>query len=728
MKKNGTQIIVIIIILAGALAGLTSLARPELIPASGPVTDYSAERAMEHVEAISQAPHPPGSEEIERVRTYILGQLEAMGLTPEVQDTAIAVPKGSSVFATSVKNIITRIPGTDSTKAILLDGHYDTREMTPGASDCGSCVATVLETARAIMAGAPLQNDVILLLTDNEEYGGGLGAAAFVDSHPLADEVGMVLNFEGLGSTGPSRLFQTGPNSGWAVREVGKVTSHPVGQSWFYEIFRLTPIGTDLTWFSDAGIPGLNFGYWAKGTDYHTLRDNPETIDLRSLQHHGSYALALTQHFGNQDLNAVQDSQGDVVYFSLFYKVFLSYASAWAIPLAILTGLLLVVIAVFGVRSEQLTVRGALKGLGGFLLSLLASSGLATGIWFGAVQLHSEYQAMLTYRGLLYNAHFYVYAYAAMAIAIAAAILVWLRRKSSVMDLSFGAMLFWWLMVLVTSILMPGFSYLFTWPLLFSALALGWVLWRSPSHKEIILTVGVLPGVILFAPFIYVLFNFALAPIIGTIGLFVSLLLGLLIPQLDLLTRTNKWRLTWVTLSICAVFLVIGSLTAGFDADHPGPNEVAYLLNADSGEATWFSGGPIQDDWTRQFFSSEPERGTVGELFPIAKRSRFPIMQGEAPSIALEAPKVEVLDDQTSGSVRTLQLSLSSPRGAPVIMLDVEPYAAVQAIIFDGKRIEVTESVRDLWSLMDLKSPWNLIHIKRSASRSVIKPGNWFRR
>jgi hypothetical protein len=162
-----------------------------------------------------------------------------------------------------------------------------------------------------------------------------------------------------------------------------------------------------------------------------------------------------------------------------------------------------------------------------------------------------------------------------------------------------------------------------------------------------------------------------------------------------------------VTLSICAVFLVIGSLTASFDADHPRPNAVAYILDADSGQATWFSGGPIQDSWTQQFFSTEPERGTVGELFPIVQRSGFPIMQGEAPSIALEAPKVEVLDDQISGSVRTLQLSLSSPRGAPVIMLDVEPYAAVQAIIFDGKRIEATESERDLWSLTYYAVPTN---------------------
>ncbi|MFC1879114.1 hypothetical protein ACFLZW_04310 [Chloroflexota bacterium] len=104
--RNRSHIIIIILILAGALAGMTSLIRPKVLPTSGPATDFSAERAMEHVEAISQAPHPPGSEEIERVRTYIIAELQAMGLYPEVQETTVAVPHGTTVNATAVKNII----------------------------------------------------------------------------------------------------------------------------------------------------------------------------------------------------------------------------------------------------------------------------------------------------------------------------------------------------------------------------------------------------------------------------------------------------------------------------------------------------------------------------------------------------------------------------------------------------------------------------------------------
>lgn len=661
MKNKINTIIVIILIVAGVLAGLSSLVRPDILPASAPATDFSAERALEHVSAISQAPHPPGSEEIERVRAYIFSQLKEMGLSPEVQEATVANSRGTHVDVSTIKNIIVKILGTDSSSAILLDAHYDTRAMTPGASDCGSCVATLLETARALLAGPPLKNDVIMIFTDNEEYGGGLGAIAFIEQHPWAQEIGLVLNFEGLGSTGPSILFETGPDSSWAVGEWGKVASLPVGQSWFYEIYRLTPIGTDLNWYSDAGISGLNFGYWAEGTAYHTMLDNPETIDPQSLQHHGSYSLTMTQHFGNYDFSVVEGTSGDAIYFSLFPGILINYSASWALPLSILAGFLLVAIAVVGVRSKQLSIRGALKGVWAFLLSLLASAGLATGIWMGAVQLHSEYQAMLTFRGMVYNAPFYLFAFIALAVAIAAAILVWFRRKTSVMDLSYGALLLLWLFALVTSILMPGFSYLFTWPILFSALPLGWILWQKARskdvlHPEILLTIGTLPGIILFAPGIYVMFHFALAPMIGIVALMVGLLLGLLIPQLDLMTREREWILSRVALVVCVIFLVTGSLTASFNEEQRAPNAVAYLLNADSGEATWFSGGPIQDDWTLQFFSTEPERGVVGELFPIPQRSRFPIMLGEAPAVVLDAPVVAVLSDQTTGDLRTLQL------------------------------------------------------------------------
>jgi hypothetical protein len=706
MRKPATLVFVLIVFAAGASASLSSLMRPRVLPASGPQDTFSAERAMAHVSALSQAPHPPGSAEIDRVRAAIVAELEALGLEPEIQSSSITLLQGSSATGSAIHNIVARIPGSDSTQAILLDAHYDTRAMTPGAADCSSCVAILLETARALQAGPQLRNDVILVFTDNEEYGGGLGAGALIRENDWIENVGLALNFEGLGSTGPSILFETGPQSGWAVREWARAAHLPAGQSWFQEIYGRTPIGTDLDWYAEQGIPGMNFGFWAKGTSYHSVLDNPQTLDPRSLQHQGETALSLVWRFGNLDLNAARSAGGSKVYFSLVRGLTVHYKTAWALPLVLVCGLLLSGVAArglrgVGLRGKQLSVRGTLKGLGAFVLSLVLSAGLSTGLWMGAAQLHGEYQSMLTFRGMVYNAPLYFAAFVALAVAIAAALLVLFRAKTSVIDLVFGALIFWWLLALATGIAFPGFSYLFTWPTLFFVLAMVWILWRDPPEgwAQIVWTLGALPGLVLMIPGLYVMFQFALSPMIGILSFMVSLLLGLLIPQIDALTRSHRWRLPAIAGAACVAFLVAGSLTAGFTPARPRPNAVAYLLDADRGAATWFSAGTQQDEWTAQFFETAPQFAGVGKLFPIARRSGFPVMRGDAPAVALEAPQVELGDDRTSNGVRTVQLNVRSPRGAPVLLLDIEPYAAVRAVTVEGDRMESVESTRDLWSL-----------------------------
>jgi hypothetical protein len=40
------------------------------------------------------------------------------------------------------------------------------------------------------------------------------------------------LNFEAIGRTGPSIMFETGPDSGRVVRGFGRAARYPVAQSW----------------------------------------------------------------------------------------------------------------------------------------------------------------------------------------------------------------------------------------------------------------------------------------------------------------------------------------------------------------------------------------------------------------------------------------------------------------------------------------------------------------
>ena len=100
-------------------------------------------------------------------------------------------------------------------------------------------------------------------------------------------------------------------------------------------------------------------------------------------------------------------------------------------------------------------------------------------------------------------------------------------------------------------------------------------------------------------------------------------------------------------------------------------------------------------------------------------------MSHEAPTIGLEAPQVDVLDDQTAGGVRTLRLNLRSPRGAPVMMLDVEPYGAVQAVVIHGKRLEAIGSYSGIrsrgLSLLTIKRLKRLAAARKSTKSTEFK-------
>src|SRR5436305_1113045 len=177
---------------------------PAALPADAPETEFSAARALRHLEVISRKPHPMGTAEHAAVRDYISGELTKAGLTPEVQ-TAMAVNNraGSQLRAGKVENVMARLKGTDSAKAVMLVAHYDSVPTSLGASDDGSGVVTLLESLRALRAAPPLKNDVIFLFTDGEEPG-LLGADAFAAQHAWAKDAGVVVNFEARGNGGPA--------------------------------------------------------------------------------------------------------------------------------------------------------------------------------------------------------------------------------------------------------------------------------------------------------------------------------------------------------------------------------------------------------------------------------------------------------------------------------------------------------------------------------------------
>src|SRR5438270_557600 len=340
VKTNAAALAAFLFLAALAWVSVALAVPPRAVPEGAPASEFSSARALRHVRAIAQKPHPTGSEEIERVRRYILGELAALGVVAEVQAVEV-VPRQASagwpVLAARVQNIVARVPGTAGGRALMLAAHYDSVPTGPGASDDGAGVATLLETLRALKSGPPLKNDLILVFTDAEELG-LVGARGFADEHPWMRDVGLVLNFEARGAGGPSLMFETSEGNGTLIRGLAAAAPHAVANSLMYAVYKRLPNDTDMTVFKRASAAGLNFAYADRITSYHTALDSADELDERSLQHHGSYALALARRFGDLDLGNLKSR--DAVYFNALGPVFVHYSESWVVPLTLLVCLL----------------------------------------------------------------------------------------------------------------------------------------------------------------------------------------------------------------------------------------------------------------------------------------------------------------------------------------------------------------------------------------------------
>ena len=174
-------------------------------------------------------------------------------------------------------------------------------------------------SGRTAPRAAAWQNDVIFLFTDGEELG-VVGATAFMREHPWAQDVGLSIVLEGLGTQGSSLLYATGPQQGGVVLEALGAMAAPGGYAYLNDVmWKLAGnSGSDLDAFVADGRPGLAFVHLALDgvPAYHSGGDNVQALDPGTLQQHGDQALSLVRHFGNVDLDALQ-AEPDAVYFSL---------------------------------------------------------------------------------------------------------------------------------------------------------------------------------------------------------------------------------------------------------------------------------------------------------------------------------------------------------------------------------------------------------------------------
>ena len=257
----------------------------------------SGERAFDDLkQLVAIGPRPAGSAGMQRMRAYISGEMQKLGLTVQEQAFMATTPVGQVAMA----NLIVTLPGKRSEK-ILIGSHYDTKPekdfVFVGANDGGSSTALLIELAR-VLKDKPREYTYELVFFDGEEAwgewstGNTWGSRHYVDAAKRAGTLGQVKALVLLDMIGERGLeLRQDTNSTRWLNDIVWRTAGRLGHTRTF-VADITTIDDDHMPFIQAGVPAvdlidLDYPAW------HTAEDTLDKVDPQSLKIVGDVVVAV---------------------------------------------------------------------------------------------------------------------------------------------------------------------------------------------------------------------------------------------------------------------------------------------------------------------------------------------------------------------------------------------------------------------------------------------------
>jgi Predicted aminopeptidases len=625
-----------------------------------PATAFSAARAFTDINAIAQAPHPVGSAEHERVRSYVAARMTALGLAPRLQAAQSTRAFFGRIVSTPVTNVIGTLKGKDPHKpAVLVMSHYDSAPDSPGAADDTAGVAAALEIARAMKASGVPDRDVIFLVTDGEELG-LMGAAAFFHKDPLAAHVGAVINFEARGDSGLAAMFETGPKNANAVALYAANAPRPSANSLSRVIYRNMPNGTDLSIALEKGLPGLNFAFIGDESAYHTPLATPAHLDLGSVQHMGDQALGAARAFAAN----LPSQTADAVYSDVLGFFLIQYPLwfGWVV----LAGAAM--LAFYGIRAAG---KVAPASWGGGVIAAIFAIAVPAAVLVGAGLSFGELNHFLR----LPHFAFLLAGAGALTVGLALAIAVpFLQRP--IRPAALWQVLLLLLLVLgtVAQALVPEAAFVLVWPVLIggamASVRFGISRGRGGAISQFVCGVLALVQLAMTAAFAIAIFT-ALGVDLPVV-LFLPVLTGL--PILFLLPTAKPGMTVPLVLVVAGVALFAYGRFAPPTAGRPGPTLVRYVKDLDSGKAYRVAYRGSLDPWAEKTLG-EPRNAPL----PWTERKTW-----WAPTAAADVPDTDVVMLREG---RGLRIAVQPRPGASSVDVTVKSENEFAASTFDGVKL-----------------------------------------
>lgn len=647
--------------------------RPPPAPVDAPAAQFAAGRALAHLAMLAQTPRPIASDANRRARGYFVGQLQTLGLDPQVQRATVQknyvdYNANYEAIVGVVHNVLVRLPGTSPDRlrrrALLVAAHYDSAPASAGAAK-GAPAAALLEMLRALRTGPPLANDVIVLFADGE-HAGGLGMQAFAEQHPWARDVGLALRFDAGGSGGPLMLYNArGANVG-AIDGWRRAAPSVRGSSLMHDIYQLAPGALRIGALDKLDAPVLQFANIGLPLDRDGERDSLARLDGSTVQQTGDAMLRLARQFGNAALDPRR--AGAQVFFELPFGAMVHYSGEVVWPLARLTCLLLFGAACLACQRAGLRYVPFLQAV--FVVPAIA---VALGIgawqlWLHVPELHRAWNPAAPQLAR----HALAYLVGVCALAAAGFVLAQrrLQRHTGVTAAALAALAAWTLVLLLASWRAPGASYLVAWPLVaalacFAALHTRRVAAWPPNARLALLLASSAPAILLVLPALRETFLVLSPQRMNLPVAMLALLLGLSTVLLALHARRYVAR---ALLLAGLGSLALAGTAEEFDEAPPArANRLVYYKDMPTWDAYWLKpAGPL-DAWEKALFANLSRPHRFVNVFGWEKPEQW---YAWAPRTGLEFPFIRILRNGKAPD-RHADFTLVSKNRAPEIRLEV---------------------------------------------------------
>jgi len=655
-----------------AILAWMALAPPDPPP---PAVEIAARawnvRLQGHVRELAASPRAIATADNARVRRYLMAQLQAMDLAPTVQRVTVrksVVHFFSNIHTTIgvVHNVVVRIPGSapDAARrpALLLATHYDSGNAMSDAARGAVTAAALLETARALRT-APPANDVVLLFADGEHVG-ALGAKGFVEQHPLAQNIGLALKFDGAGKSG-LRMQETSGAGGAALKGWMRAAPELRGSSLEATLARMLNYTPHIGPLARLDAPVLLFAGGEAA---------PQQL--------GDAMLRLARAYAQQPL--ARGTQTASAYFSLPIAGPVQHAAWLAWAPAILSCLMLARAwrRLFGVDG----VAEAAQGVFGVCFLLVA-------VRFGTV----SWRADLAAAGLAGEHRLPLIVAAVTACAFVAGLYL-LRRSVCPAAIVLGALGWATFSLLPITFFFAGVAYVLAWPLCaalaaFTLLHTHWGERQPFALRLLVLVAGLAPAAAIFPPALKDAW-LLLAPANLYLPQMLMALPMLCFASLLLLLRIGPavaGALALILAASCTLPAQAAHIAAP-PGDPHGIQSLVYYKDMNTWRAYWLLPDQGLDDWRRQLFPEREGPTIFVELFGWNSPRQW---YAEAPrEDAISFPECFLLRHSV-GQVRLGEFTVRSKNRAPHIELRMSGAMALRSRL-DGVPLTSKESV---WTL-----------------------------